>query len=84
MIHDDERKNGYDEGWQEGWNKGWESRKALNKRIVQWQYCKDPNQINDVLLHGNENWDGLISVDQIISISWNANQGCYEVFWKDL
>ena len=37
MIHDDERKNGYDNGFDEGWKKGWQSRED---EIVKCKDCK--------------------------------------------
>lgn len=51
------------------------------KRLVMWQYCRDPNAINTAILTKDENWEGLVSADQIISISWDNNQQCYSVFW---
>lgn len=54
------------------------------KSLVVWQYCKDPNAINDAIKTQDANWDGLVSAEQIISISWDANQGCYVVFWRVL
>lgn len=51
------------------------------KKSIMWQYCKDPNDINDAIHYEDPNWEGLTSADQIISITWDANQGCYVVFW---
>ena len=53
------------------------------QKIVHFQYCKDPNKINDVIINGDSNWDGLKSAVQIISISYDTNHGCYVVFWWD-
>ena len=50
--------------------------------IISWQYCKDPNDINEAILTDDADWGGLRSAEQIISISWDAHQGCYVVFWK--
>ncbi len=52
--------------------------------FIRWQYCKDPNVINEAIAHDNTDWDGLHDASQIISISWDANQGCYVVFWRTL
>ena len=50
-----------------------------------WQYCKDPNDINDAILgnlYGREtDWEGLESAEQIKSITWDSHHGCYVVFW---
>ena len=53
------------------------------KQFISWQYCNDPNKINEAIKKEDENWEGLRSAEQIISISWNPNQGCYEVFWRE-
>lgn len=50
-------------------------------QIIHWQYVKDLNNINKVILLGDENWDGLKDASQIISITYDSNQGCYVVFW---
>lgn len=50
--------------------------------FVNWQYCKDLNDINEAIETKDENWKGLISADDIISITYDTNQGCYVVFWK--
>ena len=49
-------------------------------KIVNWNYCKDPNDINDAIIHPNESWDG-ITASNIISITYDTNHGCYVVFW---
>ena len=51
------------------------------KKYIMWQYVEDPNDINDAILTEDESWEGLYSAEQIISISWDAHQGCYMVFW---
>ena len=53
-----------------------------DKKYVMWQYCKDLNDINDAILTEDENWEGLKSADQIISITWDSNHGLYVVFWS--
>lgn len=50
--------------------------------LINWQYCKDPNRINEAILTHDENREGLYTADQIISISYDTNQGCYVVFWR--
>lgn len=56
----------------------------MTKRIA-WQYCKDPNDINDAILEAiwnkSSDWEG-ITAENIISITWNNNQECYVVFWR--
>lgn len=54
---------------------------------INWNYCKDPNTINEVLeenagAYQNCNWEGLRSARQIISITWDSHQGLYVVFWR--
>ena len=49
---------------------------------INWNFCKDPNDINTAIETQDYNWRGLTDADQIISISWDAHQGCYVVFWK--
>lgn len=48
---------------------------------VFWQYCKDPNDIDKAILEQDENWEQLESSEQIISITFDSNHGCYVVFW---
>ena len=48
---------------------------------IMWQYTCDPNDINDAMLKSDENWEGLESADQIISITYDMNHRCYVVFW---
>lgn len=50
------------------------------KKIISWQYCKDPNKINEAIKTNDENW-GLESADDIISITWDTNHFCYVVFY---
>ena len=54
----------------------------MAKSYIRWQYCKDPNEINEVIENYDENFDGLTSAEQIISITYNINHRCYEVFWR--
>ena len=48
---------------------------------LMWQYCKDPNDIQKVIDTKDGNWEGLESLHQIISITYDMNHGCYVVFW---
>lgn len=48
---------------------------------LMWQYCKDPNDIDKAIEEGDPNWEGLKSLHQIISITYDSNFGCYVVFW---
>lgn len=50
--------------------------------LVMWQYCRNLNDINTAILENDPNWEGLVSADQIISISWDISQMCYIVFWS--
>lgn len=49
--------------------------------LVNWQYCNDPNDINEAIKTKDENWEGLTSADDIISITYDTNHGCYVIFW---
>ena len=50
-------------------------------KTISWNYCKDPNEINRAIMSGDENWYG-ITAENIISITWDGNHGCYVVFWR--
>lgn len=52
------------------------------KYLVSWQYCKNPNEINEAIRNEDPNWDGLTSATQIISIFWNPEHRLYQVFWR--
>lgn len=53
-----------------------------SKTFIMWQYVKDLNDINNAIMTENEDWDGLKSAEQIISITYDTNHGCYVVFWR--
>lgn len=53
-----------------------------SKTFIMWQYVKDLNDINNAIMTEDEDWDGLHSAEQIISITYDANHGCYVVFWR--
>lgn len=57
--------------------------RKVNPSRINWQYCKNLNDINRAIEERDENWEGLKSAKQIISITWDSNQGCYVVFWKE-
>ena len=48
---------------------------------LMWQYCHDPNDIGKAIKEHDEDWVGLESLHQIISITYDTNHGCYVVFW---
>lgn len=48
---------------------------------LMWQYTNDPNDIQDAITTKNPDWEGLESLQQIISITYNTNHDCYVVFW---
>lgn len=50
--------------------------------LINWQYCTDQNSINKAIIEQDEDWEGLTSADQIISITYDPNHGCYVVFWR--
>lgn len=50
--------------------------------LINWQYCKDPNEINRVLEKGSCDWEGLKHAEQIINITYDTNHRCYVVFWR--
>lgn len=52
------------------------------KNYISWQYCKDPNDINAAIDSKDDNWEGLTSAEDIISISFDSNLGLYVVFWR--
>ena len=52
------------------------------KKLIMWQYVKDLNDINNAILTDDADWEGLHSAEQIISITYDTNHGCYVVFWK--
>lgn len=51
-------------------------------KLVNWQYCNDLNDINEAIKTRDEYWEGLTSANDIISITYDANHGCYVVFWR--
>ena len=51
-------------------------------KIVNWQYCNDPNDINEAIKTRDEDWEGLTSANDIISIAYDTNHGCYVIFWR--
>lgn len=52
-----------------------------SKKFINWQYVRDLNDINTAIMTEDEDWEGLKSAEQIISITYDTNHGCYVVFW---
>lgn len=52
-----------------------------SKKYIMWQYVKDLNDINNAILTEDESWEDLKSAEQIISITYDTNHGCYVVIW---
>ena len=48
---------------------------------VNWQYCKNLNEINTAIAEQDDNWYGLKSALQIVNITFDTNLNCYVVFW---
>lgn len=46
----------------------------MNKKVIHWIYAKDPNDFN-------EGYDCLNLEDNIISITYDGNHGCYVLFY---
>lgn len=52
--------------------------------LINWQFCDDPNEINEVLLKGGDyNWEGLTDASQIINIFYFEGHRNYMVFWAN-
>lgn len=62
-------------------------------KLVYFEYCKDPNDISSAIKRHRENdfnripnedgdWEGLNDAEDIISIVYRPDLGCYVVFWK--
>lgn len=49
---------------------------------INWQYVKDPKEINEAIASNDENFEGLKSAFQIINITYDTNHECYVVFWR--
>lgn len=49
---------------------------------INWQYFKDPNDVNDAIESHDANWEGLTDAHDIISITYDSNHGNYVVFWR--
>lgn len=48
---------------------------------IRWQYCKNLNDINRAMFMKDDNWEGLLSAEQIVSITFVTSHMCYVVFW---
>ena len=53
-----------------------------NDVLINWQYCKNLNDINTAILKNDDDWVGLTSANQIINITYNTNHMCYVVIWR--
>lgn len=49
---------------------------------IQWRTCTNLEQINAAIMEGRADWPGLMSADQIISITWVEEKHSYMVVWK--
>ena len=52
-----------------------------NGKILNWQYCSDPNDINQAITEKDMDWEGLRTAKDIVSITYDTNHRCYVVFW---
>lgn len=64
------------------WLKDYKRLKEKESKIVNWQYCLSPNDINDAIKNNDDNWEGFTSAEQIINITYDSRHSCYVVFWK--
>ncbi len=62
-------------------NRRIERKKGDEDCYLMWQYTNDPNDIDNAIKEHDENWEGLESLHQIKSITYDTNHGCYVVFW---
>ena len=51
-------------------------------KLVNWQYCKNLDEINAAIVSNDPEWSGLTSSKDIISITYDTNQECYLVIWR--
>lgn len=54
--------------------------KEATMGLIMWQYCRDLNDINEAIRNHDEDW-GLNDAEDIISITYDTNRGCYVVFY---
>lgn len=50
--------------------------------MISWQYVRNLNEIDEAIRTKDENWCG-VTAENIFSITYDSNHGCYVVFWKD-
>lgn len=50
--------------------------------LLQWNYCRNLEDINEAILERHTDWNGLTSAEQIVSITWVERLDCYCVVWK--
>lgn len=60
----------------------YKAERSERMKLVNWQYCNDPNDINEAIKTKDEDWEGLTSANDIISITYDPNHGCYVIFWR--
>ena len=53
----------------------------MNRQLINWQYCSNPNDVNNAIIHHDPDWSGLKSASQIINITYDSNHRSYVVFW---
>lgn len=49
---------------------------------IQWRTVGTLDAIREAIEHGSEDWPGLTSAEQIISITWREDQNRFYVVWK--
>ena len=50
-------------------------------KLLNWQCCKDLDEIYTAIAEQDELWYGLKSTKQIIDIAYDTSQNCYVVSW---
>ena len=59
----------------------------VNDMYFGWQYLKDLNELNEVLEmteeeRSNMGLDGITGMDDLVSVTYDTNHGCYVAIWK--
>ena len=49
---------------------------------IKWRTVGSLDAIREAIEQGSEDWPGLTSAEQIISITWRENQNRFYVVWK--
>ena len=50
--------------------------------FINWQYCKNPDDVNRAIGSKDSDWEGLESAEQVINITYDSHFGCYIAFWR--